>query len=160
MVWVAKARGTEKRGGRYPYRHPAPVLTVDERDAGGVGGCEGGAGGGDGGVVRARVEGEEEGDGMEWEEEVDPTFVDVILTGETDGEHAARWGACTLYGRVRRNDGLVVFLRVPKSPTQGRWLFRAYLAGGQALAGRWRETGTSVDVSGYEGGFVLRRVGV
>lgn len=40
----------------------------------------------------------------------------------------------------------------------GRWIFRGYIRAGGSLVGRWRETGTSMDVAGYEGSFVLGKV--
>ncbi|KAG6810524.1 hypothetical protein H0H92_011470 [Tricholoma furcatifolium] len=39
--------------------------------------------------------------------------VDVIITGKTDGRHAAAWGAYAICGRIRLDDGLVMLSRKP-----------------------------------------------
>jgi hypothetical protein len=102
---------------------------------------------------------------------------------QTDYNHGKAWGAFTLYGRVRKNDGLVVLVRAPVSLTTpsplppkhssyprlqqdpdpdsglGRWIFRGYFRAGNAMVGRWRETGTDINAAPYEGAFVLCKVG-
>ena len=38
-------------------------------------------------------------------------------------------------------------------------MFRGYARAGNALVGRWRETGTAMDTAPYEGAFVMCKVG-
>jgi hypothetical protein len=40
-----------------------------------------------------------------------PKYLDVIIVGETDPEHANAWGNFRFYGRIRRFDGLIVMVR-------------------------------------------------
>ncbi|KZS93028.1 hypothetical protein SISNIDRAFT_97151 [Sistotremastrum niveocremeum HHB9708] len=89
-----------------------------------------------------------------------PGFTDVIVTGETDPDHAQAWGGFKFIGRVRLYDGLIVLLRewaIDEPNVHGRWLFRGYLNGGQNWVGRWREGGTDLKVPGMEGPFTLNK---
>jgi hypothetical protein len=38
-------------------------------------------------------------------------YVDIIITGETDPEHAKAWGNFRFWGRIRLYDGLIVMVR-------------------------------------------------
>ncbi|KAJ3835109.1 hypothetical protein EV361DRAFT_886824 [Lentinula raphanica] len=85
---------------------------------------------------------------------------DILITGHTSEEKGAAWGHYDFIGRVRLWDGLIVLLRTPRDPTRsdlGRWLFRGYLHD-HNLVGHWRETGTSPNLPGYQGGFVAHRL--
>lgn len=94
------------------------------------------------------------------------------------GRHGDAWGHFDIIGRVRSWDGLIVLLRKPvretpawswsksclmdsvqKNPEDrnlGTWIFRGYVHG-NTFIGRWRETGTSANVVGFEGGFVVEK---
>ncbi|PBL04335.1 hypothetical protein ARMGADRAFT_50007 [Armillaria gallica] len=84
---------------------------------------------------------------------------DVLVTGETGQRHGDAWGHYSIVGRVRPWDGLVVLLQKPADPRNtllGEWIFKGYIHD-QNLVGRWRETTTSVDIVGYEGGFIMTK---
>ncbi|KAG8715578.1 hypothetical protein FRC11_002753 [Ceratobasidium sp. 423] len=110
------------------------------------------------------------GDGDdEFEEEI----LDTLITGEG---HSS-WGSFKLRGRVRAWDGMIIlvkeYVRHPSplafpvadlSPQdgpvvsgRGRWLYQGYLVSGGNWVGRWRDTFTSVNLSGYEGVFSVTR---
>ncbi|KAJ3982167.1 hypothetical protein F5890DRAFT_1531272 [Lentinula detonsa] len=85
---------------------------------------------------------------------------DILITGQTSEENGAAWGHYILIGRVRLWDGLIVLLRTPRDPTRsdlGRWIFRGYLHD-YNLVGHWRETSTSPNLTGYQGGFVAHNL--
>ena len=42
-------------------------------------------------------------------------YDDVVITGETDFEHAKAWGEFKFFGRVRSFDGLIVMVRISVS---------------------------------------------
>lgn len=69
---------------------------------------------------------------------------DLLLTGETDISHGQAWNHYIFYGRVRRWDGLIALVRVPRhinghEPRYlGRWVFTGYVVGAQNFVGTWR----------------------
>ncbi|KAG7444724.1 uncharacterized protein BT62DRAFT_933772 [Guyanagaster necrorhizus] len=83
---------------------------------------------------------------------------DVLVTGETGQRHGDAWGHYSIVGRVRPWDGLVVLLQKPADPRSdlGEWIFKGYIHD-QNFVGRWRETTTSADTVGYEGGFIVTK---
>ncbi|KAJ4480235.1 hypothetical protein J3R30DRAFT_3470679 [Lentinula aciculospora] len=84
---------------------------------------------------------------------------DILVTGKTSEEVGAAWGHYVFIGRVRLWDGLIILLRTPRDSTRsdlGRWLFRGYLHD-HNLVGHWRETSTSPNRIGYQGGFVAHK---
>ena len=60
-----------------------------------------------------------------------------------------------LKGRIRAYDGLFSITKEYTPDSRGRWLYRGYCVGGN-LVGRWRDTHTPIDMSGYEGTFLVR----
>lgn len=84
---------------------------------------------------------------------------DIVITGETDTNHAAAWGGpFTFTGRVRLWDGLIALLRKPTNPEDsglGTWIFRGYISPSGVFTGRWRETATGMESPGWEGPFFL-----
>ncbi|KIM85033.1 hypothetical protein PILCRDRAFT_817871 [Piloderma croceum F 1598] len=95
-----------------------------------------------------------------WEDTVEHTssgVKDILVTGKTSQRQGEAWGHFTILGRVRTWDGLCVFVRTPTNPQEshfGRWIFKGYVHDNR-LVGRWRETSTSVENIGWEGGFVM-----
>ncbi|KAM0754135.1 hypothetical protein T439DRAFT_172170 [Meredithblackwellia eburnea MCA 4105] len=82
---------------------------------------------------------------------------EILLTGSG---HSA-WGQFRLKGRVRAYDGMFSITKEYESDSigresRGRWLYRGYNVGGN-LVGRWRDTHTPQDLSGYEGTFLMTR---
>ncbi|GJE97849.1 hypothetical protein PsYK624_140710 [Phanerochaete sordida] len=64
---------------------------------------------------------------------------DVVLTGESVPAHGEAWHPFWFYGRVRRWDGLVALVRVPRQHLDlGVAVFRGYVVGGRTLVGAWR----------------------
>lgn len=80
---------------------------------------------------------------------------DVFITGEG---HSA-WGQFSLIGRVRPCDGFISLSKEYIDGDRGKWLYRGYLVGDANgnLSGRWRDTLTQPQQSGYEGCFVMSR---
>lgn len=72
--------------------------------------------------------------------------------------HSA-WGRFYLRGRVRAWDGMVILSKEYRPDGRGRWLYRGYVVNGTKLIGRWRDTFTPGDMSGYEGPFILSKRG-
>lgn len=70
--------------------------------------------------------------------------------------HSA-WGRFALRGRVRAWDGMVILSKEYRPDGRGRWLYRGYVINGNKLLGRWRDTFTPGDMSGYEGPFLLSK---
>ncbi|KLO17249.1 hypothetical protein SCHPADRAFT_179228 [Schizopora paradoxa] len=85
---------------------------------------------------------------------------DIVITGETDTNHAEAWGRFSFTGRVRLWDGLIALLRRPTNPEDaslGTWIFRGYITPSGVLIGRWRETATGMESPGWEGPFFLTK---
>lgn len=72
---------------------------------------------------------------------------EILLSGTG---HSA-WGKFILRGRVRSWDGMLVMTKEYRPDGRGRWLYRGYIVAGNRLVGRWRDTFTPEDMSGYEG---------
>ena len=72
---------------------------------------------------------------------------EILLSGTG---HSA-WGRFILRGRVRSWDGMVSITKEYRPDGRGRWLYRGYVVAGNKLVGRWRDTFTPEDMSGYEG---------
>lgn len=72
---------------------------------------------------------------------------EILISGTG---HSA-WGRFILRGRVRSWDGLVSITKEYRPDGRGRWLYRGYAVAGNKLVGRWRDTFTPEDMSGYEG---------
>jgi hypothetical protein len=72
---------------------------------------------------------------------------EILLSGTG---HSA-WGKFVLRGRVRSWDGMLVMTKEYRPDGRGRWLYRGYVIAGNRLVGRWRDTFTPEDMSGYEG---------
>ncbi|CAO1624611.1 unnamed protein product [Jaminaea pallidilutea] len=70
--------------------------------------------------------------------------------------HSA-WGRFALRGRVRAWDGMLILCKEYKPEGRGRWLYRGYSVAGQKLVGRWRDSFTPGDLSGYEGPFSFQK---
>ncbi|KAH7911286.1 hypothetical protein BJ138DRAFT_1006932 [Hygrophoropsis aurantiaca] len=70
--------------------------------------------------------------------------------------HSA-WGEFNLIGRIRPCDGFISLSK--EYANRGKWLYRGFLVGNADgnLAGRWRDTLSPINVSGYEGCFVMSR---
>ncbi|KAK4058662.1 hypothetical protein OIO90_000106 [Microbotryomycetes sp. JL221] len=77
---------------------------------------------------------------------------EILLTGYG---HSA-WGQFLLKGRIRPYDGMFSLTKEYTPDSRGRWLYRGYCVGGN-LVGRWRDTHTPIDLSGYEGTFLMTR---
>ncbi|XP_006455662.1 hypothetical protein AGABI2DRAFT_210129 [Agaricus bisporus var. bisporus H97] len=82
-------------------------------------------------------------------------IVDVIIMGEG---HSS-WGQFNLVGRVRPCDGFISLSKEYIDGDRGKWLYRGYLVGNVHgnLVGRWRDTLSPIEVSGYEGCFAMNR---
>ncbi|SGY77423.1 BQ5605_C005g03633 [Microbotryum silenes-dioicae] len=93
---------------------------------------------------------------IEWEEDREAEDEDgdyeILLSGSG---HSA-WGQFNLKGRVRSYDGMFSITKEYTPDSRGRWLYRGYCVGGN-LVGRWRDTHTPIDMSGYEGTFLMTR---
>ncbi|GAA6026906.1 hypothetical protein JCM8097_005951 [Rhodosporidiobolus ruineniae] len=89
----------------------------------------------------------------EEEEDDDPEGEYEILLSGTG--HSA-WGQFVLKGRVRAWDGMFTIIKEYTPDSRGRWRYSGYLVGG-SLVGRWRDTHTPVDMSGYEGTWIMSR---
>jgi hypothetical protein len=72
---------------------------------------------------------------------------EILISGTG---HSA-WGRFILRGRVRSWDGMVSITKEYRPDGRGRWLYRGYVVAGNKLVGRWRDTFTPEDMSGYEG---------
>ncbi|GAA5898006.1 hypothetical protein JCM5296_001451 [Sporobolomyces johnsonii] len=94
---------------------------------------------------------EDEGDADEHEELEDGDY-EILLTGSG---HSA-WGQFILKGRVRSWDGMFTIIKEYTPDSRGRWIYRGYRVG-DSLVGRWRDTHTPVDMSGYEGTWSMTR---
>lgn len=70
--------------------------------------------------------------------------------------HSA-WGRFIVRGRVRAWDGMVVLSKEYRPDGRGRWIYRGYATAGDTLIGRWRDSFTPGELSGYEGPFVLSK---
>ncbi|TNY18841.1 hypothetical protein DMC30DRAFT_402050 [Rhodotorula diobovata] len=77
---------------------------------------------------------------------------EILLSGTG---HSA-WGQFVLKGRVRAWDGMFSIVKEYTPDSRGRWIYRGVLVGGN-LVGRWRDTHTPVDLSGYEGTWIMSR---
>ncbi|EPQ53003.1 hypothetical protein GLOTRDRAFT_122335 [Gloeophyllum trabeum ATCC 11539] len=101
-------------------------------------------------------------DSEDWEDTVthrSSGVSDIILTGETEHARGVAWGRYKFVGRVRAWDGLVCLLRTPAdadSAVLGCLVFRGYVQGGN-FVGVWRDVNTSLEVGGWECGFVMTR---
>ncbi|PWO01213.1 hypothetical protein FA09DRAFT_342096 [Tilletiopsis washingtonensis] len=93
------------------------------------------------------------GDDEEKEASDDPERYEILLSGTG---HSA-WGRFVLRGRVRSWDGMMIMTKEYRPDGRGRWLYRGYAVAGGRLVGRWRDTFTPDDMSGYEGCFLLSR---
>ncbi|KAG6868381.1 hypothetical protein C0993_003905 [Termitomyces sp. T159_Od127] len=87
---------------------------------------------------------------------------DILIVGEPDTEHAAAFEDYFFYGRVRKWDGMINLVRVPKHDYDypyglGSTIFYGYLVGGDTIVGNWRWGGTDPSVPGWEGTFSLGR---
>ncbi|KAH7911693.1 hypothetical protein BJ138DRAFT_1113010 [Hygrophoropsis aurantiaca] len=71
---------------------------------------------------------------------------DIIITGETCEREGDAWGHYSFIGRHLQKN--------VEDTYRGRWIFKGYIHG-HSLVGRWRETGTNINLPGMEGGFVL-----
>ncbi|KAK2460389.1 hypothetical protein APHAL10511_007554 [Amanita phalloides] len=80
----------------------------------------------------------------------DITIADIIVTGETDDEHAAAWGAYSIFGRVRLDDGLVMLQRQSLNGL-GTTLMRGYVAPCGNFVGRLKGASNGIAPSGWEG---------
>ncbi|KAF8626687.1 hypothetical protein AX15_004771 [Amanita polypyramis BW_CC] len=90
-------------------------------------------------------------------ENVDDTkVVDIIVTGKTEGRHAAAWGAYSVIGRVRLGDGLVM-LRRQSLNGFGTTLMRGYVTTCGNFVGRLKGASSGVAPAGWEGVFILCR---
>ncbi|PWN47476.1 hypothetical protein IE53DRAFT_390385 [Violaceomyces palustris] len=85
--------------------------------------------------------------------EEDPERYEILLSGTG---HSA-WGKFVLRGRVRSWDGMILMTKEYRPDGRGRWLYRGYAVAGGKLVGRWRDTFTPDNLSGYEGCFLLHR---
>ncbi|GAA6061770.1 hypothetical protein JCM10212_001376, partial [Sporobolomyces blumeae] len=90
--------------------------------------------------ARRRAEALEEGD------------YEILLSGSG---HSA-WGQFNLKGRVRAWDGMFTIIKEYTPDSRGRWIYRGYRIG-DSLVGRWRDTHTPIDMSGYEGTWSMNR---
>ncbi|KAG6919878.1 hypothetical protein DXG01_015586 [Tephrocybe rancida] len=83
---------------------------------------------------------------------------DIIVVGEPDPDHAAAFGDFFFYGRVRRWDGMLLLIRVPKQePDLGIMVFYGNVVGGDTIVGKWRWGGTDAGQPDLEGTFSLGR---
>lgn len=85
--------------------------------------------------------------------EVDGGRYEMLVSGSG---HSA-WGSFVLRGRIRAWDGMLILSKEYRPDGRGRWLYRGYITAGGCLIGRWRDSFTPGDMSGYEGPFVLNR---
>ncbi|GAA5947296.1 hypothetical protein JCM3775_004165 [Rhodotorula graminis] len=92
------------------------------------------------------------GDDDEWTHCDPDGEYEILLTGTG---HSA-WGQFVLKGRVRAWDGMFSIVKEYTPDSRGRWIYRGVLVGGN-LVGRWRDTHTPVDLSGYEGTWIMSR---
>lgn len=72
---------------------------------------------------------------------------EILLSGTG---HSA-WGRFILRGRVRSWDGMLIMTKEYRPDGRGRWLYRGYVTAGGKMVGRWRDTFTPEDMTGYEG---------
>lgn len=80
---------------------------------------------------------------------------DVIIRGSTDPNHAAAWNDYTYYGRVRKWDGMVIFVRLGPE----KIVFYGYMTDdGNGLVGNWRIGVGEVGMPSLEGAFTMGRV--
>jgi hypothetical protein len=91
-------------------------------------------------------------------------IVDLLFTGETDLSHGQAWNHYIFYGRVRRWDGLIALVRIPRHINGhehrylGRWVFTGYVVGGQNFVGTWRAIGVAdVGIPTWESAFCVSR---
>ncbi|GAA5957651.1 hypothetical protein JCM3765_001467 [Sporobolomyces pararoseus] len=85
-------------------------------------------------------------------QELEDGDYEILLTGSG---HSA-WGQFNLKGRVRSWDGMFTIIKEYTPDSRGRWIYRGYRIG-DSLVGRWRDTHTPVDMSGYEGTWSMNR---
>ncbi|KAL1664616.1 hypothetical protein GGF50DRAFT_54462 [Schizophyllum commune] len=80
---------------------------------------------------------------------------DIIIVGEG---HSS-WGQFSLFGRIRPWDGFISISKEYVDGDRGTWLYRGYLVGGARgnLVGRWRDTLSPDNITGYEGCFTMGR---
>ncbi|KAL1746601.1 hypothetical protein HDZ31DRAFT_81088 [Schizophyllum fasciatum] len=80
---------------------------------------------------------------------------DIIIAGEG---HSS-WGQFSLFGRIRPWDGFISISKEYVDGDRGTWLYRGYLVGGENgnLVGRWRDTLSPDNITGYEGCFTMGR---
>ncbi|CAO1631285.1 unnamed protein product [Sympodiomycopsis kandeliae] len=83
----------------------------------------------------------------------DDSQYEMLLSGEG---HSA-WGRFYLRGRVRAWDGMVILTKEYRPDGRGRWLYRGYVTNQKKFIGRWRDSFTPGDMSGYEGPFILTK---
>jgi hypothetical protein len=84
---------------------------------------------------------------MELGDEDDEDHYEILLSGTG---HSA-WGRFTLRGRIRSWDGMLTMTKEYRPESRGRWLYRGYVVAGNRMVGRWRDTFTPENMSGYEG---------
>ncbi|KAK0452055.1 uncharacterized protein EV420DRAFT_1702421 [Desarmillaria tabescens] len=122
----------------------------------------------DGTGMRMICGGKEEKQAMPaWSEEEHPADMvplppctgvqDVIVTGSTDDRHGQAWNHYVYYGRVRRWDGMIGILRVPRDRGLGKWFFYGYIVGGKNFVGNWRITHEDPGCRRLKERFVYRR---
>ncbi|TFK71192.1 hypothetical protein BDN72DRAFT_765393 [Pluteus cervinus] len=88
--------------------------------------------------------------------DVSRRVVDIIITGKTDEQHAAAWGAYHVRGRVRQADGLVMMLRESLAGL-GDSLLRGYVTPSETLIGRMGGLSTGLAPAGWEATFSLNK---
>ncbi|PWN28374.1 hypothetical protein BDZ90DRAFT_212529, partial [Jaminaea rosea] len=127
-----------------------------ELDAKEAAGLQGGSSAG----LSAKAKGKGKRYGDDYDEQ--PASKDVGLSTDRyemliSGIGHSAWGRFVLRGRVRAWDGMVILSKEYRPDGRGRWLYRGYALAGAALVGRWRDSFTPREMSGYEGPFVLRK---
>lgn len=91
----------------------------------------------------------------EAEDDEDDAQYEMLVSGMG---HSA-WGRFVIRGRVRAWDGMLILSKEYRPDGRGRWLYRGYVVAGGTLVGRWRDSFTPADMSGYEGPFILNQRG-
>ncbi|SPO35157.1 uncharacterized protein PSFLO_00628 [Pseudozyma flocculosa] len=94
-----------------------------------------------------RFDDEEDGRGGTRQHQQQQQQYEILLSGTG---HSA-WGRFVLRGRVRTWDGMLIMTKEYRPDGRGRWLYRGYVVAGGKLVGRWRDTFTPENMSGYEG---------
>ncbi|KAF8816957.1 hypothetical protein BYT27DRAFT_7247846 [Phlegmacium glaucopus] len=89
-------------------------------------------------------------------------LVDIIITGKTDDQYSAAWGASSkILGRVRLTDGLIIL-----GKTSHQWgletetdqqMLRGYVTSSQNFVGRMKGSTQGTESSSWEGVFSLNK---